>query len=629
VADERVQRRLAAIIAADVVGYTRLMGVDEAGTLAALKAHQTALVEPLVSAHRGHIVKTMGDGFLIEFPSVVEAVECAVEIQAGMADRNRSATPERRIIFRIGINIGDVIVREGDVFGDGVNLAARLEQIAEPGGICLSDAAARQVLGKVEAKITDGGMHTLKNIAGRVQVFRVAPPGGAVPARRARRRGPFAIGASALLLVVLAATAAWLAPRWSGPPGPTPPAIHPSYPVVAVLPFANQTGDKGQDYLADGVTDELVSSIGRFHTLRVIGRSALLPYKGRSAPRDEIVGALGARYLVEGGVRRDERRVRISARLTDAGDGTVLWTDQYDGALTDLLDFQEAIAREIAGKLAVNINQVEVRRRIARPKPDPDAYELVLRARAIGLGTSQRENREVRALATRAIEKYPDYAAAHALLSEAILARVVLGWTEFADRELARGEALARRSIAIAPDEPDGYRALGRFVGLRGDYGEAISALRHAIDINPSDTAAIAVWGQVRLYSGDVDGAIGMLDRAVRFNPALDAVYLFDLSASYYLARRYADAERAVARASARYPDFIMFDVIGAAAAGQLGRKAEAARYASKIRDRMPNFDFSDLGSRYRNPAFGVHIRQGLALAGIGTARHPAPEPTR
>jgi len=624
-AEERVQRRLAAILAADVAGYSRLMSENEEGTLATLTAHLTQLIEPCIAEHRGRVVKTTGDGLLAEFASAVDAVRCSVEFQNGMCARNAAVDADQRIDFRIGVNLGDIIVQDGDVYGDGVNIAARLEQIAETGGVCLSDDVARQVQGKIDAIITDGGMQALKNIPHRVRIFRIAPAGAPVrhPGIRLRRLG--VLGGAALLLTLFAVTVIWYVPSWIGAPDQTPTATRLSYPVVAVMPFANQTGDKGQDYLADGVTDELIASIGRFHTLRVIGRSAVMPYKGRAAPRTEMVAALSARYLVEGSVRRDKRRVRIAARLTDAADGTVLWTDSHDGALTDLLDFQENIARQIAGKLAVNINQVETRRRIAQPKPNPDAYELVLRARAIGLGSSRRDNREVRTLATRAIEKDPDYAAAHALLSEAILARVVLGWTEFGDSELARGETLARRAIAIAPDEPDGYRALGRFLSLRGDYTESIATLRRAIEINPSDTTAIAVWGTVRAYNGELTGAIEALEQAVRYNPALDPVYLFDLSACYYLAHRYEDAYRAVTRANARYPDFAMFDVIGAAAAGRLGRPKQAAHYSQKIRDRMPNFDFRDLGSRYRNPAFGEDIRKGLELAGIKTGQPPTP----
>jgi len=627
--EKRVPRRLAAILAADVAGYTRLMGENEEGTLAALTAHLSELVEPCISDHRGRVVKTTGDGVLAEFASVIDAVRCATEIQKGMQLRNAAAKADQRIDFRIGVNLGDILVQDDDVYGDGVNIAARLEQIAEPGGICLSEEVARQVRGKIDATIADGGMQALKNVSGRVHVFRIAPPGRAVrkPGSRVGRR--YALAGAALFLTLVVAAAGWFALRPTGSPDETPPVARRSFPVIAVLPFANQTGDKTQDYLADGITDELIASIGRFHSLRVIGRSAVLPYKGQAIPRAEIVTALGANYFVEGSVRRDERRVRVSARLTDAGNGTVLWTNSYDGAMKDLLDFQETIARETAGKLAVNINEIELRRRAAEPRPAPDAYELVLRARAIGLGKSRRENREIRELAAKAIEKDPGYAAAHALLSEAILARIILGWSEFASGELARGEALARRAIAIAPDEPDGYRALGRYLGLRGEYSEAIKALRRAIEINPSDTAAIAVSGTVRSYDGDLDGAIGALERAVRLNPALDAVYVFDLSACYYLTGRYEDAYRAVLQGNARYPSFAMFDVIGAAAAGRLGRTSEAAGFAQKIRSRMPNLDFRDIGSRYRNPAFGDEIRKGLALAGIKIDRHAAPARTR
>lgn len=621
------ERRLSAIVAADVVGYTRLMAADEAATLAAFKDHRASLIDPAIARHRGHIVKTTGDGLLLEFVSVVEAVACAIEIQRGMAERNRDVPADRRIVFRIGVNIGDVVAEDGDVFGDGVNLAARLEQAAEPGGICLSEDAWRQVRGKVDTEAVDGGEQRFKNVPRPVRVYRIGPPrGGAVPSpaaargRRVRRWRAAAIAGFSAVVAAGAAGGIWYLGGREPPAGPNAAVaqrVAPSFPVVAVLPFANQTGEPEQDYLADGLTEELIGAIGRFHTLRVIGRNAVLSYKGVAAPRDDIVTRLGARYLLEGSVRGSDQRLRIAAQLTDARAGTVLWTDRFDSALTDILDVQEAIARQIAGKLATNINQMEMRRQIEQPKPNPGAHDLVLRARALGHSSSRPVNRRFRELMTRAIDMDQNYATAHALLAEAILAQVILGWTEFAEQDLARGQELARRAVALAPGEPDGHRVLGLILGLRGQYREARHALRRAIEINPSDASALAVHGRVLSYDGDLVGAIEALELAFKFDPTLDAVNLFDLSICYYFARRHEDALRIAERALARFPDFVMLNVTAAAASVRLGRTTEAARYVEMIRRRFPVFDAHELGSRYRNRAYGAYLREGLALAGL------------
>jgi adenylate cyclase len=392
-----IERHLAAIVATDVVGYARLMGADEKGTLLALRALRAELIDPLIAAHKGEIVKTIGDGLLLSFPSVVEAVSCAVVVQSGMAKRNAGIPAERRVELRIGVNIGDIIVEKGDVFGNGVNIAARLEQIAPPGGICLSEDAYRQVRGKVEIPIADAGEQRLKNIANPIRVYQiepsvaaaadVAPP--AEPGRRWSVRAVAGVAGSAIIAAVLLAAGIWFAllrepasiSRRAEPPKP---AAVSAMPIIAVLPFANQTGDDAQDYFAEGVTDEVIDALGRFNTLRVIGRNAVARYKKRPPTQEEITSDLGANYLVAGSVRHSGNRVRIAAQLADSRSGTVMWSDRYDGELTDIFEFQDTIARRIAGTLAANVAVLEGRRQLDHPRPDATAFDLVLRARAIG-----------------------------------------------------------------------------------------------------------------------------------------------------------------------------------------------------------------------------------------------------
>ena len=623
-----IQRRLAAIVAADVVGYSRLMGADEKGTHLALKGHRKELIDPLIAAHKGHIVKTTGDGLLLRFPSVVEAVSCAVAMQGGMAKRNQDVPAGDRIEFRIGVNIGDVIVDKGDVFGDGVNIAARLEQIAPPGGICLSEDAYRQVRGKLDIPIADAGEQSLKNISTPVRVYRIEPSVAAaagaltLPAQPRQRWSVRATAGAAIAVAVIVVAVTWFAlfrdrPDVSRTATPSKPIAVSGTPVIAVLPFANQTGDDSQDYFVDGVTEEVINALGRFNTLRVVGRNAVLRYKKRPPTQEEIASELGANYLVAGSVSRSGKRVRIAAQLTESRAGTVMWSDRYDGELADIFDFQDAIARQIAGTLAANIALVEGRRSLGQPKPNPNAFDLALRARALGHASTRTANRRFRELIAQAIELDPNYATARALLAEALYSQAILGWTEFPDRELSRGADEARKAIALAPDEPDGYRALGRILLARGEYDQAQNALKRAIEINPSDANALAPWGSVQSFSGEIGGAIDSLQLALKLDPMLEPNYVFDLAVAYYLARRHEDALRIAERGLARYPDFAMFNVPAAAAAAQLGRKEQAAGYVEAFRRRLPSLDLETLGSRFKDPAHRAYLREGLKAAGL------------
>ena len=623
-----IERHLTAIVAADVVGYSRLMGSDEKGTHLALKGHRKELMDPLIAAHKGHIVKTTGDGLLLSFPSIVEAVSCAVEMQSGMAKRNRDIAAGNCIEFRIGVHIGDVIVDKGDVFGDGVNIAARLEQIAPPGGICLSEDAYRQVRGKLDIAITDAGEQNLKNISNPIRVYRIEPSVAATagalmpPTERKRRWSMRAAAGAAMTVAAILTTVAWVAlfrdrPDVARTSAPSKPIAVTAMPIIAVLPFANQTGDDGQDYFVDGATEEIINALGRFNTLRVIGRNAVLPYKKRPATQQEIASELGATYLVEGSVRRSASQVRITAQLTESRTGTVLWSDRFDGELADIFEFQDAIARRIAGTLAANIALVEGRRSLAQPKPNANAFDLVLRARALGHASTRTVNRRFRELIAKAIELDPNYAMARALLAEALYSQAVLGWTEFTDRELARGADEARKAIALAPDDPDGYRALGRIHLARAEYDQAQHALKRAIEINPSDANALAAWGGLQSFSGQVAEAIGSIQLALKLDPTLEPNHVFDLALAYYLAHQHEDALRIAERGLARYPDFPMFNLPAAAAAAQLGRKEQAARYVEALRRRLPFLDTDNVGSRFKDPAHAAYLRDGLKAAGL------------
>jgi len=353
---EPVNRRMAAILAADVAGYSRLMGADEEGTLARLKAHRRELLDPKVAEHHGRIVKTTGDGVLVEFGSVVDAVRCAIDVQRGMAERNAGEPEGSRIDVRIGINLGDIIIDTDDIHGDGVNIAARLEALAEPGGICISQTVLDHARGKFAFDVEDGGAQALKNIAQPVHVYRVLLGGGQRPAT------PLA-SAPALTL--------------------------PDKPSIAVLPFTNLSGDPEQDYFADGIVEDIITALSRVHWLFVIARNSSFTYKGKAVDVKQVGRELGVRYVLEGSVRKASNRVRIAGQLVDATTGAHVWADRFDGALDDIFDLQDRVTVSVAGIIEPKLRHVEIERARRKPTDSLDAYDLYLRALAMKV-TSRR-----------------------------------------------------------------------------------------------------------------------------------------------------------------------------------------------------------------------------------------------
>src|SRR6516165_4832645 len=440
----REQRRLAAIVAADVVGYSRLMGGDESGTLAALKALRHELVDPKIADHGGRLVKTTGDGLLVEFASVVDAVSCAIDLQTAMAERNVDVPEDRRMVFRIGVNEGDIIVDGDDIFGNGVNVAARMQEIAPPGGLCVSSRVYDDVRNRLDAFFEDGGERALKNIARPVQVYWWTPgatgsatAGQFVKATARPSRMAWTIAAAA---VVALGIAGWW---WSSAPTGRPDAERAttasaveaarsvaSRPGVAVLPFVNLSGDPSQEYFSDGLTEDVIAALGRFGSLTVMARNAVFPFKGKNAKPAVIGHELDVRYIVEGSVRRAGERIRVSVQLTDALAGKLLWSQQYDGGLKDVFAVQDAITRQVAGALAVNLTRVEQRRALSKPTESLDAYDLVLRGRERLQPSTRQANREARQLFERAAQLDPAYADAYVWNGRAYLLMADYGWTE-------------------------------------------------------------------------------------------------------------------------------------------------------------------------------------------------------
>jgi adenylate cyclase len=396
VSEARVERRLAAILAADVAGYSRLMGEDEEGTLAALRAVRRELADPKIAEHRGRIVKTTGDGLLVEFASVVDAVRCAVEVQREMIARNAATPAERRIEFRMGINVGDIIIEDGDIFGDGVNIVARLEALAKPGGICLSAAAYEQVRDRLDLAFDDLGEQQVKNIARPVHVFavRVGPRAGACPWQGTG--GPLAGGTPALQ--------------------PTPLPL-PDKPSLAVLPFQNLTGDAEQEYFVDGMVEEITTAIARLPWLFVIARNSAFTYKGKAVGVKQVAQELGVRYVLEGSVRKAGNRVRITGQLIDTATGAHIWADRFDGGLDDIFELQDQVASGVAGAIEPKLRQSEIERASRKPTANLTAYDLYLRALAQSYRYTDKGVAEAVVLAQQALAIDPSYAPAAALVA--------------------------------------------------------------------------------------------------------------------------------------------------------------------------------------------------------------------
>jgi adenylate cyclase len=485
------QRRLAAVVSADVAGYSRLIGRDETGTLAALKAIRQEVADPAIAAHGGRIVKTTGDGLLLEFPSVVNAVRCAVEVQTAMADRTAAMAEDRRIAFRIGINIGDIIVEGDDIFGDGVNVAARLQEIAAPGGICISSRVHEDVRDHLDTTFDDGGLQTLKNIARPIQIWRWLPGTAVLPK-----------------------------------PEPTPTALPlPDKPSIAVLPFLNMSGDPEQEYFTDGVTEDIITELSRFHSLFVIARNSSFSYKGKSPDIRQVGRDLGVRYVLEGSIRKAASRVRVTGQLVDALSGSHIWAERYDRLLEDVFEVQEDLTRSIVRAIAPHISDAEAAKVRRRPE-SLSAYEIAVRAHTKCWDAFAKSDRALRdeaiADARAAVAIDPGSTLALNAIAFAQWQHLNLGTAQ--NREAAWHEGMAAATRAIEADRWDsgGYAFKGLlllFASDRGRIDEAMVSLRHAYELNPHNMTVLNMLAFGEITAGNAEKGIENLHQALRISP--------------------------------------------------------------------------------------------------------------
>jgi class 3 adenylate cyclase/TolB-like protein len=626
---EHVERKLAAILAADVVGYSRLMGADEVGTLRALKTLRRDHLDPTIAAYGGHIVKTTGDGLLVDFASVVDAVACAVTVQRKMLERNAAVSGDKRLVLRIGINVGDIIVDGNDIFGDGVNIAARLESICEPGGLCISEIARDQVRDKLPLTFADLGEQQVKNIARPVRVFGLAPqaiaetgelsPGRAMPVKPPNRA---VLAAVLAIVLILAGAGAWWAVRDVSPPASQTAAAPQSSstdlrPTVAVLPLVSVAEGTKDDYFADGLTEDILSALGRFSEFTVRSHNAVFAYKGKN-PRPEEVGRdLDVRYVVEGSIRRSPERVRISVRLTAAARNVLLWSENYDVAPNEIFSVQDDITRRIAGTLASRLTNLELTKANTKPPSSMEAYDLVLRGRDLFGRVNRSANSQARALFERAIELDPGYAPAYIGLGLVELNGVMQGWTADPEATLQRAEALGQKAIALDSTSAGAHALLGGTYIRYADYDRALDEMRRAVELNNSDPNAYAGLGTALLWSGDVEGSVKALETASKLGLEFTRNDLFILGTAYLLADRSADAVRTLERALERTKLDVYSNAILAAAYAEAGRQADALRQAASVRELDPRFDSADFGSLLRKPELRTKLGAALKKAGL------------
>jgi TolB-like protein/class 3 adenylate cyclase len=559
-------RKLAAILAADVVGFSRLTGNDEDRTLARLRAPRSDLIDPTIAVHNGRVVKRTGDGALVEFRSVVDAVRCAVEVQNGMVERNAGLAPERRIEFRVGIHLGDVVEEsDGDLMGEGVNIAARLEGVAQPGAICLSEDAYRQVKSRLNLEVRDLGETRLKNILEPVRVYSLQV---GIPTREKP-----------------AAT-----PQDSAPEEPSSRLVVPEKPSIAVLPFQNMSSDSNQEHLADGVVEDIITALARFRWLFVIARNSSFTYKGRNVDVKQVGRELGVRYVLEGSVRRSGNRVRINGQLIDASSGAHLWADRFDGAIEDIFDLQDQVTSSVLGAIAPKLQQAEIERVARKPPQSLDAWESFIRGLFLFSQHSDVATREAISMLDRAIELDPGYAQAHGLLAVCLAWRVFQGWEDRDKAFVAAAESVRR---AVVSDSHEPWACIAQaFIGLGNlDDQAGVTALTQAVEASPNFAYAHALLGAVHALGGRADKAMECIDRGARLSPRdifADEYHLY-YSFAHFQAGRYVEAAAAAERAIQHRPEHPVLYVMAAASYGHAGQIEKSKAMLVRLLSLVPS----------------------------------------
>ena len=589
-ASDQVKRKLAAILAADIAAYSRLMGADEAGTLARLKQYRRELIDPKNKQYRGRVVKTTGDGILIEFPSVVDAVSCSIEVQRGMRERNADVSPEKRIEFRIGINLGDVIIEGRDLYGDGMNIAARLEALAEPGGVCISQTVLNHARGKIAFEVEDLGEQVLKNIVQRVHVYR-------------------------LLLNS--------SPGNTASQCPEPALALPDKPSIAVLPFQNISGDPEQEYFADGMVEDVITALSRFKALFVIARNSSFTYKGRAVDVKHVGRELGVRYVLEGSVRKAANRLRITGQLVDATTGAHLWADRFDGATGDVFELQDQVTENVVGAIAPAVEKAEIERAKRKPTDSIDAHGLYMRGLARFYRFARSENEEALRLFKGAIRLDPDFASAYGRAACCYAFAHGFGWISITPNEVAEVKELTRRAVEFGKD--DAVALASSAFGLAHvvrDLSTAAALIDRALVLNANLADAWYYGGWIKNWLGESKLSIARFERAMRLSPldpSLSTMRCGIAHANFFLGQ-YDEAASWAAMSLQDAPDFLPSLRIEAASHAMAGREEPARGAVTRLQVLQPELRVSILHKvlgPYRHEENIARYQEGLRRAGL------------
>ena len=580
------ERRLAAVIAVDMVGFSRLMEADETGTLARLKTHRIELIDPLIARNRGRIIKTTGDGMLIEFQSVADAVLCAADIQRRMARRNADVSPARWIQFRIGINLGDVIVDANDIFGDGVNVAARLETLAEPGGICVSGAVRDQVGDRLEEIFfEDLGEQCMKNIARPIRVFRIRLEEHAATAPSGAQDAAIATAIS-------------------------------KKPSIAVLPLVNMSGDPQQEFFADGLTEDIITELSRFHDLLVISRNSAFVYKGKAVKVQEVAREFGVEYVLEGSVRKAGDRIRVTVQLIDAETDRHVWAERYDRDLEDIFAIQDEMTRAIVSTLPGRVEAATNERAKRKPTDNMVAYECVLAAKVLHHRSTRTDNAEAQRLLDRALALDPNYAHAHAWKACVLGQTWVYGWCVDSEATIQTIAAELETTLALDDNDSDVHRILAALNLNRDNHDKAAYHQERALALNPNYDLVVVQQGELLTWLGRPEEGIDWIKRAMRLNPYHPERFWNHLGRACYCAEKYAEAAEAFSRITR--PDHTHHAFLAATLA-QMGNSVAAAAHASEVLKREPQFSVAAhlATQHYRHEADRRRHEAGLLKAGL------------
>ena len=586
-------RKIAVILVSDVVGFSRLAEADEERTLARLRALRSDLIDPTISVHHGHVVKRTGDGAIVEFRSVVDAVRCALEVQNAMIERNSGVVPDKRIEFRIGVHLGDVVEEaDGDLMGDGVNIAARLQGIATPGAIALSEDAYRQVRGRLDLATADLGPTQLKNIAEPVRVYllQVRPPGQSKPVA--------SIDASA--------------------EKPKRPAL-PDKPSIAVLPFANMSGDPEQEYFADGISEDIITALSKLSQLFVIARNSSFTYKGKNVHIGEIGKSLGVRYVLEGSVRKSGGRVRVTAQLIDVTTGGHLWAERFDRELTDIFAVQDDVTTHIVSSMALNLSPDD-RQKIAADHTDNlEAHDCLLRGCELFFRLAKEANRDAQTLLRRAVELDPHFAPAFAFLAGAQVIDYVNGWGTSPAQTLEEAEKAARQAVQLDERYPYALWALSIACLWARRHDEAVNAAEKMIAFNPNFAWGHHELGLILHYVGRSDEAFRHFEHAVALDPHFPDIWLHHQAQAAYQLRRYPAAAELLKRRILRNPNTDASRVLLAASYGEMGLIEEARSAWREALNINPAYSLDQRRKvlPYKNPENFDRLIEGLCKAGL------------